>query len=535
MGFWNSKEIVKRAKIDFEKTWKETEKLATGQDAAKKEKTTKKTSKPHKIFDTIAKLRDAYISLGFEETMNPVFIEDTEVYKQFGPEAVAVLDRVYYLSGLPRPDIGVSEKKLNLLKKFNPNVDKKSLERLLRSYKKGEMGGDDLIAELALALDTDDLSALKALDTVFPEFKELKPAPSSMTLRSHMTSAWFLTLQSIYGKEDLPIRLFSIDRCFRREQQEDTGHLRTYHSASCVIMDESFTLQKDDEGTVLGIKEGMDIIKRIYHTFKIPIVHSAPDTKRSKYYAPGTQFEVFGALPDGKEVEVATMGLYSPVALSRYGIEHPVLNIGIGVERIAMITAESQDIRELAYPQFYSEAELTDRDIAGSITLEKTPETKEGRDIALRILGTAKEHASEKSPCTFLAYDGPLLGRNVKISIVEEEEGTRLLGPAALNEIAVYDGNVLGISESKTPEGVREKGMRVNISYLSGIANLAAWEFEEAAKRGDAVHKVQVKGVKLPSDINVRLNDSAMRYITSKNKKIDIRGPVFTTVLAEFR
>jgi O-phosphoseryl-tRNA synthetase len=38
--------------------------------------------------------------------------------------------------------------------------------------------------------------------------------------------------------------------------------------------------------------------------------------------------------------------------------------------------------------------------------------------------------------------------------------------------------------------------------------------------------------VKVPSEINFRLEPLAQRFITSNKKKIDIRGPVFTTVRA---
>jgi O-phosphoseryl-tRNA synthetase len=40
-------------------------------------------------------------SWDFRETINPVFIEEEHVYRQFGPEAPAVLDRCFYLAGLP--------------------------------------------------------------------------------------------------------------------------------------------------------------------------------------------------------------------------------------------------------------------------------------------------------------------------------------------------------------------------------------------------------------------------------------------------
>jgi O-phosphoseryl-tRNA synthetase len=35
---------------------------------------------------------------------------------------------------------------------------------------------------------------------------------------------------------------------------------------------------------------------------------------------------------------------------------------------------------------------------------------------------------------------------------------------------------------------------------------------------------------KLPSDINLKIEDYAMRFITDNNKKVDVRGPVFLSV-----
>ncbi|RMF91532.1 MAG: O-phosphoserine--tRNA ligase [Methanobacteriota archaeon] len=522
MGLWNAKKIADAAKKDFERTWNETKDLAmVSQKKGKSEKAEK--GKPHVIYETLSRLREAYLNMGFEEVINPLFIEDTEVHKQFGPEAVTVLDRVYYLGGLPRPDIGISEKKLEELKRINAGVDKSSLERVLRLYKKGEISGDDLTSELASVLNTDDTTALKALDSVFPEFKELKPLSSNMTLRSHMTSGWFLTLEALYGRESLPVRLFSIDRCFRREQKEDRGHLRTYYSASSVVMGEDVSLQ-----------DGEEIAKELLSGFGFRDFRFAPDEKRSKYYAPDTQTEVFGLSPGGEWVEIATFGMYSPVALSRYGIEHPVLNLGLGVERLAMVLSGAEDIRELVYPQFYGRLMLSDAEIAKGIAVDRAPETEEGRAIAQAIVRTAAEHRDEPSPCSFEAYNGSVLGRNVKVSIVEVEEGTRLLGPAALNEVRVYEGSVYGVAPDKSPPEVLEKGTSTGITYLQALADLAAREIEEAAREGRKEAVVRVKGVKLPSDINLKVSEAVARFITSQNKKIDIRGPVFTTVKAVF-
>ena len=521
MTNWNSKRIAEEARKDFEKAWQETKNLVVGREKKKRDRP--KEGKPNPIYETISRLRKAYLEMGFEEAINPLFIEDTEVHKQFGPEAVAVLDRCYFLGGLPRPDIGLSDKRLEGMKRFNIHLDKEAVQRVLRMYKTGELSGDDMVAKLAESLKTDDGTALSILERFFPEFKELKPIASNITLRSHMTSGWFLTLQALYGKRDEPMRLFSIDRCFRREQKEDRGHLRTYHSASSVILGED-----------VDMEDGRDIATGLLKGFGFKDFRFAPDEKRSKYYAPDTQTEVFALSPTGEWVEIATFGMYSPVALSRYGIEHPVLNLGLGVERLAMVLSGSKDIRELAYPQFYAGISLTDREIADGISLDKKPTTTGGMETVERIVRVATAYASAESPCRFDVYKGPLFNREVKISLVEVESGTKLLGPAALNTVTVYDGSIYGVSSGKGPKEVLEKGTPTGITYLNAFANLAAWDIEKAVRDGKKSVQTRIKGVKLPSDINLKVSDAVVRFINSNKKKIDVRGPVFTTVEAEF-
>jgi O-phosphoseryl-tRNA synthetase len=522
MGKWNSKEIVKEAKADFEKTWERTKDFVISK-KREKERGKIKRGSPNLIFETASKLRNEYLELGFDEIINPIFIEDADVRKQFGPEAITVLDRCYYLGGLPRPDIGISDKKINKIEKYGVAVDREGLQKLLRRYKTGDIGGDDLVFEFAKRLKIDDSRALKILEDVFSEITHLRPRASNITLRSHMTSGWFLSLESLYGVRDFPIRLFSIDRCYRREQKEDQGHLRTYHSASCVVLDSDISLE-----------DGKYIVESILKGFGFKDFRFAPDEKRSKYYAPDTQTEVFGRSPNDEWVEIATFGLYSPVALSRYGIEDPVLNLGIGVERLAMVLSGIKDIRELAYPYFYTELTLSDEKITDGIALTKTPATKIGREIAKRIIETATEHSSKTGPCAFEVYKGPIINKKARVTLVELEDGKNLLGPAAFNIVVVYDGNIFGISKEKGQTEVLKKGLHTKITYLSAFANLAAREIEIAAEKGQKKLKVQVKGVKLPGDINLEVSASVMRYINSNNKKIDVRGPVFTTIEVDF-
>ena len=111
----------------------------------------------HPIFDTIQRLREAYLRLGFSEAMNPVMVDAQDVYRQFGSEALAVLDRCFYLAGLPSPDIGMSDERIaqvnDLLGRELSAEEVEAFRQILHGYKKGKVEGDDLVAEIAKALD----------------------------------------------------------------------------------------------------------------------------------------------------------------------------------------------------------------------------------------------------------------------------------------------------------------------------------------------------------------------------------------------
>ncbi|RLI80881.1 MAG: O-phosphoserine--tRNA ligase, partial [Archaeoglobales archaeon] len=163
----------------------------------------------HPVFKTIQDLRKVYLSLGFREVVNPIIVEDVHVKRQFGKEALAVLDRCFYLATLPKPNVGISSEKLREIEEIlGRKIDSSEVDRLrsvLHSYKKGKINGDDLSFEIARALRVDDVKSTKIID-LFPEFKELKPTPTNLTLRSHMTTSWFITLSKIVDKLPLPIK-----------------------------------------------------------------------------------------------------------------------------------------------------------------------------------------------------------------------------------------------------------------------------------------------------------------------------------------
>ncbi|MHC1631014.1 MAG: O-phosphoserine--tRNA ligase [Methanotrichaceae archaeon] len=492
--------------------------------------------RPHPIFEVIQRLRDAYLRLGFNEAMNPLIVEDKEVHKQFGGEALAVLDRCFYLAGLPRPDVGMSDERVNqmhqLLGRELSGEEIETIRQILHGYKKGTVEGDDLVHDISQALGESDALISALLDKVFPEFRDLKPEPTAKTLRSHMTSGWFMTLSNLYPRSKLPVKLFSVDRCFRREQSEDAARLMTYHSASCVIMDED-----------VSAEDGKAVADGLLSQFGFEKFRFQPDDKRSKYYVPDTQIEVYAYHPglvgsstkyDTGWVELATFGIYSPTALAKYDIPCPVMNLGLGVERIAMILYDSTDVRALSYPQFQTDWGLSHREMAQMVSVDKYPETEKGREIARTIVQVCLEHGSASSPCEFQAWNGELYGQNIVVSVVEPEENTKLCGPAYLNEVLVYKDNILGVPHASKWKKAFEDGISTRIRFIDAFAELAAHNIETTTLQGED-SETRTRIVRSPGDINLKLDPALERYITSYKRKIDIRGPVFTTVKSEIQ
>ncbi|CAB3289196.1 O-phosphoserine--tRNA(Cys) ligase [Methanocaldococcus lauensis] len=537
---FDTKKILELAEKDFEKAWRETKALIKDKHIDYRYPRIKPIyGKPHPVMETIERLRQAYLRMGFEEVINPIIVDEIEIYKQFGPEAMAVLDRCFYLAGLPRPDVGLGNDKVEIIENLGIKLDEKKKEKLrevLHSYKKGSIDGDDLVFEIAKALNVSNEMGLKVLETAFPEFKDLKPEASTLTLRSHMTSGWFITLSYLIKKRKLPLKLFSIDRCFRREQREDRSHLMSYHSASCVVVGEDVSV---DDGKVVaeGLLEQFGFTK-----FKFK-----PDEKKSKYYTPETQTEVYAFHPKLNEwIEVATFGVYSPIALAKYDIDVPVMNLGLGVERLAMIIYGYEDVRYMVYPQFY-EYNLSDREIAEMIRVDKLPILDELYNFANELIDICIKNKDKESPCSIEVkkeFDFNGEKKVVKVEIFENEVNKRLLGPSVLNEVYVYDSNIYGIPptfESIKEEYIpilkkaKEEGVSTGIRYIDGIIYKLVAKIEESLVSNIDEFKFRVPIVRSLSDINLKIDDLALKQIMGKNKVIDVRGPVFLSAKVEIK
>lgn len=522
---FNVEEWRDRSRCDFEGAWHAGPSVVTPPGSrGRYPRLAYARASRHPVFETIQRLREAYLSIGFSEYANPIIVEESEVYRQFGPEAMAVLDRVFYLGGLPRPNVGIARERLDAINAIlgtrMEEATEEALRECLHGYKKGTIDGDELAHEMACVLKTDDGCVVRIMDEVFPEFRELAPESSRSTLRSHMTSGWFMTLGAAWERLPLPARLFSVDRCFRREQEEGPTRLMTYHSASCVVAGEEVTNE-----------EGRAVSKALLSAFGFDEFRFQPDEKRSKYYMPGSQTEVYARHPAIGWVEVATFGMYSPSALAEYGVGVPVMNLGLGVERLAMILHRADDVRAMVFPQFHPRP-LSDAEIAAAVDLREEPATLEGRCMANAIAAVAAEHADAQGPVSFEAWEGTVAGTPVMVFVEEPEANSRLLGPACMNEVFVRDGSVLGVPDTEKFRDVREHGVPTGIRFLEAVSALGAARVEEAARCGQGT-TVQVKMAKLPSDVNLRVAEYAMRSITDTTKKVDVRGPVFVTIRSE--
>ncbi|MCX6695776.1 MAG: O-phosphoserine--tRNA ligase [Candidatus Altiarchaeota archaeon] len=509
----DTREIKEKAKADFQRTWLETAKLIP-------EKSGRSYSggrgSAHPIHELVQKVRKVFIELGFHEIENPVFINEEDVYKQYGPEAPVILDRVYYLAGLPRPDIGLSDAKIAEIKRI-ANVDIEKFKGILREYREGAIEGDNFLEEMKgrLKVKTEEASAILDL---FPEFRSIQPVASKLTLRSHMTGAWFPTLQAMKDNE-LPLKLFSVGLRFRREQKVDSTHLRAHYGGSMVVMGEDMS-----NGT------GMELSKEILGRLGFSEINFKKKEATSNYYAPGTEYEVYS-----ENIEIADVGMYSPIALANYDIPYHVFNLGFGLERMLMVKGRIKDVRELLYPQFHQVVDLTDEELLGQVEVDLKPKTAEGLKLAEAIKESALKHAQEKSPCEFPAFEGRLMGKNVSVKVVEKEANTMLLGPAALNDIFVHEGAIYGLPKDTSKlkfdvSAITGKGLKAGFSFIDAISSYFAAEVEKRVEAGEKSGLVQVKMAKGPADINVRVSEKARRFIESKNKQISIKGPVFTSV-----
>ncbi len=506
--------LLEAAKRNYEKAWNDSAKQLEKEgtkfvlDASR--------GQAHPIYNFIQEARIALISLGFEEIVLPIFVDEEEIYKEYGPEAALITDRIFYTAELPRPDIGISQKKMDHVRSLVPKFDNfDGLQKLFKAYKKNEVEADDFLDEMVKQLGVSPSEAADVIDKAFPEFKNIQPVPSKRTLRSHTTALWFPVLGALQGKKPLPIQLFHVGLKFRREQKLDARHLYESNTMSLVICHEHITLQ-----------DCMDVSKAICKKLGFQDARFEIKKTTGKYYAPGMEFEIFVKHENyGDWLEIGDGGFYSPISCAKYGIVYPTFNIGFGVERISMIKTGCADIRQLAYPYFYAPSSFSDKEIVPFIRMANTPLTEGGKALAAAVTATIKAHGQDPSPCTSSAGKFTIDGKKVQVELWQKEEGVKLVSKALYNEIFVKDGeiNCFESSAGSLPAGAITTG----IKFIDAIASDIAFQAEQLVKATGKETILQYKMIKKAADVNVAIDPAVVRFITDKQRKIKINGPVF--------
>ena len=118
-----------------------------------------------------------------------------------------------------------------------------------------------------------------------------------------------------------------------------------------------------------------------------------------------------------------------------------------------------------------------------------THSAAEGRNLMDKFVDLkAGENGNTPSPCEFTAFEGEFLGKNIKVKIIEPEDGTKLLGPAAWNNIYISDGNIVGVPEKDINDELSlkavENGIPTGISYMDGVTAYASYKIEEMIVSG---------------------------------------------------
>lgn len=149
-----------------------------------------------------------------------------------------------------------------------------------------------------------------------------------LILRTQTTA---VSARYLYRNKKPPLKAFSISRVFRPDRI-DAKHLPEFHQFEGIVMDEGLTFRD-----LLGI------VSEFFYNLGIERLKFKPG------YFPFTEPSVEGYIyhPRIGWVECFGAGMFRPEVLEAIGVEYPVAAWGMGVERIAMIYLEINDIRDL--------------------------------------------------------------------------------------------------------------------------------------------------------------------------------------------
>jgi phenylalanyl-tRNA synthetase alpha chain len=146
-------------------------------------------------------------------------------------------------------------------------------------------------------------------------------------LRTHTTCN---TVRYLQDHPDPPVKVFSLGRVFRREAV-DSSHLPEFYQIEGIVMEEAASF-----AMLVGL------LREFYTRLGFEDIRLRPGY--FPYTEPSMEVEV---LLGGKWLEMGGSGVFRPEVTAPYGVKHPVLAWGQGLERITMIMYGIDDMRQL--------------------------------------------------------------------------------------------------------------------------------------------------------------------------------------------
>jgi phenylalanyl-tRNA synthetase alpha chain len=148
-------------------------------------------------------------------------------------------------------------------------------------------------------------------------------------LRAHTTVN---TIKYLSVHPDPPVKVFSIGRVFRREALDST-HLPEFQQIEGIVMEEGANLRM-----LVGI------LTEFYRRIGFEKIRIRPGY--FPYTEPSLEVEIrFGE----KWLEFGGAGIFRPEVTHPFGVKHPVLAWGLGLERLVMLKYGLKDIRSLYF------------------------------------------------------------------------------------------------------------------------------------------------------------------------------------------
>lgn len=148
-----------------------------------------------------------------------------------------------------------------------------------------------------------------------------------VVLRTHTTVN---SIRYLAAHPDPPVKIFTIGRVFRNEQVT-YKHLPEFQQIEGIVM---------EEGASFRMLVGL--LREFYHRMGFEDIRLRPS------YFPYTEpsLEV-DAKFQGEWMEMGGSGIFRPEVTEPFGVKHPVLAWGLGLERLIMIRYGLKDIRSL--------------------------------------------------------------------------------------------------------------------------------------------------------------------------------------------